>query len=493
MAKKDKQAIATKKRRKEKERQQAIQKKENTKKALKISLIVFIAICVAVALIFIVITIINNSGAKIRSQTFIETEHYKIDGAMMSYFIHDSYNSFKEYYASSLSSFLDVNKDLKEQACIYATSDMGTGNCTWFDFFTADAESSATNVLKACELAYANNITLSDEDLNAVSIRAKETDLSVIGNGVNVSDVENCLKLKVLANKYITEVSEGIVVTDEEIDEYYSNNKDEYDYIEYMSVIYAYTDENKNKIDTRVDALTQATTKDEFVELLRKYYTLDGSLDVDAVIDNSTDKVTKTNNELSEEVVEWLFSSSVNDCKSFVTKATGDSTTDSMTVYFITAEPTPDEANTKSVRHILFDSNEYGSQEKAEQLANTIYEKLKANKTLEFFKDLACAYSSDPGSVFQGGLYSNVKENTFVESFNDWTFKPKRKTGDIDLLSSTYGYHIVYFEGEGLPAYKGDIYEEIYNGKYNDLLNGLFGSVSVTRNANVLNDINGKI
>jgi len=493
MAKKDKQAIAAKKRRKEKEKQQAIQKKENTKKVLKISLIVFIAICVAVALIFIVLTIIDNSGAKIRSQTFIETEHYKIDGAMMSYFIYDSYNSFKEYYASSLSSFLDVNKDLKQQQCVYATSDMGTGNCTWFDFFTADAESSATNVLKACELAYKNNITLSDEDLNAVSIRAAETDLSVIGNGVTVSDVANCLKLKVLANKYVTEISESIDVTDEEIDEYYSENKDEYDFIEYMSVIYSYTSENKEKIDARVDALTKATTKDEFVELLRKYYTLDGSLDVDAVIDNSTDKVTKTNNELTEDVVEWLFSSHVNDCKAFVAEASGNNTTDSMTVYFITAEPAPDESQTKSVRHILFDANEYGSKEKAEKLANTVFEKLKANNTLEFFKDLACAYSSDPGSVFQGGLYSNVKENTFVESFNDWTFKKKRLVGDMDLLSSTYGYHIVYFESEGLPAYKGEIREEIYNKKYNELLTSIFDGVTINRNPKVLNDIKGNI
>ena len=493
MAKKDKQALAAKKRRKEKEKQQAIQKKENTKKVLKISLIAFIALCVVVALIFIVITIVNNSGAKIRSQVYLKTEHFSVDGAMMQYFVNDSYVSFKEYYGTYLSQFFDTSKDLKQQACIYATEDMGSGNCTWFDFFVADAENSAKNILKACELAYSNNISLTDEDMAAINLRAKETDVSSIGNGVTTSDVANCLKLQILAYKCITEVTKDIDVTDEEINDYYLESRDEYDYVEYMSVVYAYAEENKAKIDARVEALTNASSKEEFVELLRKYYTLDGTLDVDAAIDNSTDKVTKTDNDLSDEVEEWLFSSSVNDSKSFVSENADDANSDKMTVYFITSEAAPDESPTKSVRHILFDSTTYGSQEKAEELANTIYEKLKANNTKEYFIELACAYSSDQGSVFQGGLYKNVKENTLVKSFNDWTYAPKRLPGSTDLLSSTYGWHIVYFEGEGLPAYKGDIYNAIYQNKYDELVNGLFDTVTIDRNPKVINDMKGTL
>lgn len=492
MAKKDKQALAAKKKRRQKEKQQALQKKENTKKVLKISLIVFIAVCVLVAIVFIVITIIDNSGAKIRSQTFLKTEHYNIDGAMMSCFIYDSYNSFKEYYGTYLSSLIDTSKDLKEQSCTYATEDMGTGERTWFDYFVSDAESSATSILRACELAHSMNISLTDEELDAINIRAKQTDLSAIGNGVTTKDVANCLKLKVLAYKCVSEISEDINISDEEIEKYYLDDKDEFDQIEYLSVSYTYTSENKAKIDARVDALTNAADKDEFVELLKKYYTSDGTTDVEKAIYDCTFKVTKTNNELADDEVEWLFSAQVNDIKSFTTESKDETTGGSVTIYLVASEPCPNNSHTKSVRHILFDSNEYGSLEEAERLAKNVVEKLKANNTLEYFKELVCAYSSDSGSVSNGGLYSNVKENALVASFNDWAFDENRQPGDIDLISSTYGYHIVYFEGEGLPAYKGDIYSALFDEKFNLRTDSLMKDISVDRNSGVLKDIKGK-
>ena len=34
-----------------------------------------------------------------------------------------------------------------------------------------------------------------------------------------------------------------------------------------------------------------------------------------------------------------------------------------------------------------------------------------------------------------------------VASFNDWCYEPGRKAGDTGIVSSTYGQHIMYFEG----------------------------------------------
>ena len=63
----------------------------------------------------------------------------------------------------------------------------------------------------------------------------------------------------------------------------------------------------------------------------------------------------------------------------------------------------------------------------------------------ESFAQLASQHSQDPGSVSNGGLYSNVKKGDMVAPFEDWCFDESRKTGDTGLVKTDYGYHIMYF------------------------------------------------
>lgn len=478
--------------RREKEQQLSLQKKEKRKKTLKVSLIAFAALCVVLAIAAVIALIIDSSGIKQRNQVFLKTDHFSVNGSMMSYFIYESYNSFKEYYGQYLSTFLKPEEDLKTQNCPYATEEMGTGSKTWFDYMCHDAETSATTLIKACELAALNGISLSEEDLNAINIRAKETDLSSIGHGVNRNDVADCLKLKVLAYKYISTLTDDISVSEEEIDTYYSEHRDAYDVLEYLYVTYSYTSETREAMSKRIETLSASKNRNEFITRLRNYYSSDNAEDIDKALENNVFSVTKSNNQLTEDIVEWLFSAKQYDYRILETKDSNDETKGTYTLYFVSSEPTPDVSATKNVRHILFDSSEYGSAENAEKIARSVYDKFKSNPTVGFFNELVCAYSSDPGSVVNGGLYSNVKEKAMVQSFNDWSFDEARNVGDTDIISSSYGFHIVYFEGEGLPSYKGDIHSVLYKEKYDTKLEGITDSVSVERNKEALNSINGK-
>ena len=59
---------------------------------------------------------------------------------------------------------------------------------------------------------------------------------------------------------------------------------------------------------------------------------------------------------------------------------------------------------------------------------------------------MANKYSADPGSNTNGGLYEELTKGTnFVEPFKNWYLDASRQVGDVELVQTDYGYHVMYF------------------------------------------------
>ncbi|HQQ89630.1 MAG TPA: peptidylprolyl isomerase, partial [Oscillospiraceae bacterium] len=98
---------------------------------------------------------------------------------------------------------------------------------------------------------------------------------------------------------------------------------------------------------------------------------------------------------------------------------------------------------------------------------------------------IATAQSEDDGSKENGGLYENVYKGQMVTAFEDWCYDEAREPGNTDIVKSTYGYHVMYFIGEGenyLTAYLGD---QMAEDRYNDWMSGLVDAVESTTNDNL--------
>ena len=67
-----------------------------------------------------------------------------------------------------------------------------------------------------------------------------------------------------------------------------------------------------------------------------------------------------------------------------------------------------------------------------------------------------------------------------VSEFNDWIFDPSRRTGDSDIVETSYGYHIIYFIGEGLPRWRADVETDLISEKYTALYNDLVQKYTIT-------------
>ncbi len=155
--------------------------------------------------------------------------------------------------------------------------------------------------------------------------------------------------------------------------------------------------------------------------------------------------------------------------------------------YFIARAPYPSEEETKNVGHILFSLDTYGSEEAAKAEADRIYAEYKAGEmTKESFEALGEA-NTDDGNVF----YNNVKSGEMVTEFDAWIFDSARQSGDTELVLTEYGYHLMYFVGEGDPSWIADCKEAITGEKTGDLYEEYEAKYAVSVDADAMKSIKG--
>ncbi len=140
----------------------------------------------------------------------------------------------------------------------------------------------------------------------------------------------------------------------------------------------------------------------------------------------------------------------------------------SMSLYFVTETAHRDEYSLRDVGHILFKVDEkgtdgaYKTEAAAKIAADKLYEEIKAQlvdgkitkeKFEEFGKD------THDSNVF----YEDVAKGQMVAEFEDWLFAAETE-GEIGLVKSEYGWHIMYYGGEtGEPAWRPTAHEGATN------------------------------
>lgn len=96
--------------------------------------------------------------------------------------------------------------------------------------------------------------------------------------------------------------------------------------------------------------------------------------------------------------------------------------------------------DTVTFRHILISPQnpKIKTLDRAKQVADSLLDVIKNGGN---FDALVRQYSDDQGSVKNGGRYENVTEGQMVPEINDFIFSGK--VGDIKVIKTRFGYHIV--------------------------------------------------
>lgn len=416
------------------------------------------------------------------------------------------------YYAAYGYYDLDTTKNFGAQF----TKDEEGNELSWEAYFRKLALQRLTNYTMNYEKALEAGITLTDEQkeqidsqLESIKEQASSENKSV-NEYVNEKFGENCgletlrkfLEQYFIAGNYYNRSTIENRPSEDEVNAYFDENSNKYQScsIALIELEYDTTDDDtkaksienaKSYMSKITDVESMKAVMPEASASLIEQYVSAGYFEtqeeaVQTLLDSIESTETRTNVEsyFDEDTASWLFDEAtpVNSVNYFASEDYG-------IVYVIlkTAQPVLDDAQVYSVRHILItpansedestSSTETGYTD--EQWANALNkaeaivdEYNKGEKTELAFAELAEEYSEDTESTSAGssGLYGGGYEGTnigeMVSEFEGWAVDSSRKYGDVDIVKSEYGYHIMYFIFAGPEYYynaQTDLAEERNN------------------------------
>ena len=184
-----------------------------------------------------------------------------------------------------------------------------------------------------------------------------------------------------------------------------------------------------------------------------------------------------------DETSKWFFDADrqANDIK-VDKKESDDKSSYTVNVNFVAKEKYKDTSITKNVGHILFTTSAHKDPEAKAKEILALYE--AGAKTREAFEALGKENTED-SAVF----YENVYEGQMVAEFEDWLFDEARKEGDTGIVKTQYGYHIMYFDGNGDEKWYTNVENAIYSEDYEKWYEEAIKSTGVVINKNNMNKI----
>ena len=435
-----------------------------------------------------------NSGIFQRNATALTVDGEKYTAAEVGYYYSSAYNSVASgQYASYYG--LDKDKPLNQQNM----NDMAkmllgvSEDMTWDAYFKNAAKETLVNMTALCKAAEAAGFTFDEEmqqemdnTMDVVSQYAKQNGMSVkayikamFGTYMTVPTFQKLTKDSILASHYEEHYVSDLTYTDKEIADYYQENKSsldvaDYEYIYFRGSASSTTDADGNTVEPTDEekAAAVAAAKDAAHAALERYQSGEKLEDIAEDYENGTYASPTASTNTGDAISTWVFDE---DRQAGDTELVPDGDNYYLAVFHRSGR---NEYNTVNVRHILIKVNSSSLDKESETYEADLAalkesKKAEADKILQEWKDgaateesfaeLADKYSEDGAA---GGLYEQVYHNQMVTEFNDWIFDASRQTGDTGIVETTYGYHVMYFVGEDIPAWQVSVEGALVSSDY---------------------------
>ena len=446
----------------------------------------------SIAAAFVLVTaalLVWNSNIIQRTSTAVSVDGTKYSAAEVSYYYNNVMNST---LSSDYGAYMSADTSLPMDQQVMTDMDLmfvgttlpeGVESMTWHDYFmqvTKEVLIEQTSLLKA---AKAEGFELDDEakqelsdTMTALDEYSKEAGVSTnaylksnFGNTMTRPVFEELLTNAVLTSRYQAAKLETYSYTDDELQQYYTENPDlfdvaDYEYVYFKGTASSTTDANGNTVAATDEENAAAKAKAEAAakDVLAKYQ---AGGDLEELTEEYSDIASYFSQEdvaySGGTVQDWVFASE---------RKVGDAdTVNTDSTYYVIVYHGRErlEYYPVNVRHILcaidesgLDSTAEDYEEKRQVLIDAAESEAKSlldqyesgEKTPEAFGTLADTYSDDSGSVGNGGLYTNVGKGEMVSAFDEWIYDESRQAGDTDIIfvdmAGYYtGYHVMHFDG----------------------------------------------
>mgnify|MGYP001658076062 FL=1 len=490
-----------------------------------IPLAIFLAAVIAVVATFGVryYTVPNGKEGKYMNPASVVAT---VDGQKISIGMYDYYYasivSYYEQYASYGYYSLDTTKDYSKQ---YTTDDDGN-KVSWQKFFETEALKEVEQITTYYSKALEEGVTLTsaqkktiEKQISTLKDSASQNDVSLdqyikanFGTYCSEDTIRIMLEQYYLSANYKGKFKSETKVTDNDVDKYYNDHKNDYKKIEfyYIASPYDATDDNsKNEsIKTAEKIMAKMKDKKSVIALVPEVYSsyidsqVKSSMEQDSTLtekkareeavksyeSNVVTTVSGSDSPFDDKMNTWLFS---DDTKVGSKKYYIDENAKYIYIVLKTSKASVEEDETYTVRHILVapesssnsssstsEKTEYTDEQwaAAKKKADSILAKFnKTDKSEYEFAKLAEQYSTDSASTSSGsndsfgGLYESVTLGQMVPDFEKWSIDDSRKYGDTGIVKSDYGYHIMFFIND-CPEYQSKIIAQIKSDRLSNMI-----------------------
>lgn len=445
------QNVVTKYDKKMEKRKKEQEKDKKNKTRNKIIIAAIIAICIlGVGMVFF-------TKYQAVNGTYIKINDEKVSKVEFDYYYHVVINNYQTMYGAYMGYMgLDITGDLYAQEY---SEDM-----SWGDYF----EEMAIDYMKESKAlandAKINNFTYDVEAEYAkfeknFTEAATKAGMSVgkyckamYGDYATMENIKPMIIESILYSAYYNEKNANIQPTDEEINAYYNENKNDFDFVDYR--IYSIKAEYETKegevvadevvtkameeAKKNADAfIAEVESGKEFNDVCKEFAAED-----DTTYDTEDGSLVKGKgkDDISADYNEWLFDA---------TRAAGDITCIEDIVndryYVISFEQRYlDESLSANVRFILTSSAN----------GDTIVKEWQDGEATEdSFIALVDKYSE--GDKTNGGLIENITSGSVLADIQQWIFGEERATGDVTSIVAANGNtYVLYYAGNGDEQWK---------------------------------------
>lgn len=415
------------------------------------------------------------------------------------------------YYANYGYYDLDTSADFSTQY----TTDSDGNEISWLDLFKKiTVERIKTNVVYY-EKGLEAGITLTDEQkeeiesqLDSVRENASASDQSVneyiedtFGAHCGIETLRKYMEQYYIAGTYYNQYHITGRPDEEETQTYFDEHQDEYKSCSYALLEMAYdtTDDStrQDSIEKAQSYMARITDVDSMRALVPEacadlidqfisagyFETEDEAVTALSESIEATQTRTDIESSFGEEIANWMFD------ESNETGSTNYYANEDVGIVYVllkTSQPFLEDTQVYSVRHILVipgsddeesaDNASSESQEYTEEQWNAALEKAESivdeynatDKSELSFAKLAEKYSDDTESTasgtsgLYGGGYEGVALGQMASEFENWAMDDSRKYGDVEIVKTIHGYHIMYFIFRG-PEYMYDSQVACFN------------------------------
>ena len=466
------------------------EEKEKEKKEERIS--------TAVGIVFLVALVCLVASFPIRTylathETYVIINGEKVNKVEFDYVYNTTKNNYINQYGSYLTYFgLDTSKDLSAQ--------MYSDTLTWQDYFEQNAvESLKQNKALMAEAKAAGFTYDTTEEYNtfkesvktsaaSAGVSEKEYIRSIYGSYATMGRIEEYIKNDMVMNAYYQKLQEDNAPSDDEIQNYYDENKANYDSVDYrLTTIEAELPTEPTELADPVDetAATDTTGTTDGTAAADStqdtaYQPSDAEIakameDAKVLADEAEKTVAKDGEAHENEkktsvnylISDWLFDDA---------RKAGDTTVitnDNSHCYYVVAfeKRYLDETPSADVRVIIPTEDKSGEE---------ILDEWKSGAATEdSFAELCKKYTQDTSAAENGGLFEQVTKTGMTEELSSWIFDSSRQAGDTVSITANDTTYVLYYIGQDQPEWKINIKNTLVSDTMSQYMQDITADVTV--------------